>query len=137
MENKFHIGENVITISKFKGQWKINKGIYEIVDNNIAYGQIEVRKVYGSINRPIVRKYIKDIFLYDKEEEAQKECDLRNSKELYKRYEKMEEKAGDEVLGRDWREGIGDLFGKALRDGKGNMTLAEFLNEIEEWNKSW
>ncbi|HFD2033492.1 TPA: hypothetical protein ACF2DD_002069 [Clostridium perfringens] len=56
---------------------------------------------------------------------------------LYKRYLNMEKEASESEVGTDFREEIADKFGFALRDGKENMTLKEFLVEIEEWFKEW
>lgn len=54
-------------------------------------------------------------------------------KTLYERYEKMEEEAGKNEVGADFREGVGDILGNALKDGKENMTLKELLEETEKW----
>lgn len=54
---------------------------------------------------------------------------------LYKRYNKIEEQAGDNGVGMDFREAVCDSFSNALREGKGDMTLAKLLDEIEEWYK--
>lgn len=69
--------------------------------------------------------------------ESEMKSELKNSPTLYERYEKMEEEAGKNEVGSDFREGVGDIFGKALKDSKGNMTLEELLKEIEEWYKTW
>lgn len=54
---------------------------------------------------------------------------------LYKRYNKMEEQAGENGVGMDFREAVCDSFSKALKEDRGDMTLAELLDEIEEWYK--
>lgn len=60
-----------------------------------------------------------------------------NVEDIYKRYEKMEEKAMRDEVAVDWRDGVGDLVGKMLKEGNGNMTLVEFLKKVEEWDKNW
>ncbi|AMN31281.1 hypothetical protein BFS06_13505 [Clostridium perfringens] len=59
------------------------------------------------------------------------------SNDLYKRYEKMETKAGNSLLGSDFREEVADLLGKALKNGEEDLTLKEFLVKIEEWFEKW
>ncbi|MDV3428799.1 MAG: hypothetical protein LIR50_17550 [Bacillota bacterium] len=60
--------------------------------------------------------------------------DCLNCNDYYKRYEIMEKDAGEQELGMDFREDVGDLIGQSLKAGRYNMTLAEILTEIE---KSW
>lgn len=57
--------------------------------------------------------------------------------ELWERYDKMQEQAGEFSIGADFREYVGDMFGDALKDGKGDMTLKELLIEVEEWFNGW
>ncbi len=57
------------------------------------------------------------------------------SNELFERYEKMEEQAMEEAWACDFREEVAEQFRYALMDGKGDITLKDFLVELEQWFK--
>jgi hypothetical protein len=61
----------------------------------------------------------------------------KNINELWERYDKMQEIAGELSIGADFRENVGDIFGDALKEGRGDVSLKELLIEIEEWFSGW
>lgn len=125
----------VYAISKLKGEWKVNKTKYDVFEVHDDFCIISpTSTLYRNQFEIKNRKLIKNIF--NLKVEAEKECELRNST-LYERYEKMEDDACENDVSVDFRECIGEQFSFALRDGKGDMTLSEFLEQIEDWYKTW
>ena len=52
-----------------------------------------------------------------------------------KKYNKMEDKAGECDWAVDWREEVAELIRHHLEEGDINMTLKEFVEELEKDDK--
>jgi hypothetical protein len=130
---KLHIIANWYSLSSYKSNIIDEKNIklFMLKINNIFY---ELKSLLASTHQMelyyLMESLITKERLNDLSELEQKISDVKNN-DLWERYDKLQEKCGEEALGRDFRENVGDRYGFALKEGKGDMSLSSLLPEIE------